>query len=534
MIEVPVLIVGGGPVGLATAIELGWRGIDCLLVEQGDGTTDFPRANTIDLRSMEFCRRWGIADAVREAGLPPDYPHTALYATSMAGYEIARFERASHGGAGGLAVSPERQQRCNQLFFDPVLRAQASAMDGVTLRHSCRFESFVQDSGGVTALVRDLAADTEETVRAAYLVACCGGRSPIRRTLGIPLGDEGVLGYPVSVFFRTDALWTHHDKGKTALNFLLDASGVWATLIPLDGRELWRITLHGSTTYTDPATVDAHDIVRRVVGADFDYELLNVGNWTRREMVAHHYCYGRVFLAGDSAHQNTPTGGYGMNTGLGDAVDLGWKIAAVLDGWGGDALLDSYEADRRPVAARNVAEATANFKRRSYATSAALCDDTPEGAEIRSRLGTRIVEDNTRQHRGHGIALGHVYENSPICVADGTDPPADTVADFVPSSRPGARAPHAALPDGRSILDLFGHGFVLLRLGGSAIDTAFLAAAADRSGVPLTVTAIDDADIAKLYKKALVLVRPDGHVAWRGDAAPENPAALIDRARGAA
>ena len=533
-IEVPVLIVGGGPVGLAMAIELGWREIDCLLVEQGDGSTDFPRANTIDLRSMEFCRRWGVAEAVRAAGLPPDFPHTALYLTSLAGYEIARFERGSHGGAGGSSVSPERPQRCNQLFFDPVLRAHASAMDGVTLRHSCRFESFSQDDTGVTATVRDLTTDKDETIPATYLIACCGGRSPIRKSLGIELGNEGVLGYPLSIFFKTDALWAHHDKGKSALNFLLDPSGVWATLIPLDGKELWRITLHGSKTYVDPATIDAHDIISRVVGKEFDYELLSVGNWKRREMVAPHYRYGKIFLAGDSAHQNTPAGGYGMNTGIGDPVDLGWKIAAMLDGWGGAALLDSYEAERQPVAARNVAEATANFKRRSYATSEALCDTTPHGAKIRRGLSSKIIDDNTRQHRGQGIALGHIYDNSPICVADGVAPPADTVTDYVPSSRPGARAPHAELLDGRSILDLFGLGFVLLRLGGTSLDTTPLAAAADRCGAPLTVTTIDKPEIAKLYEYPLVLVRPDGHVAWRGNAVPDAPKALIDRVRGAA
>ena len=202
-------------------------------------------------------------------------------------------------------------------------------------------------------------------------------------------------------------------------------------------------------------------------------------------------------------------------------------------GRGGAALLESYEADRRPVAERNVAEATANFKRRSYATSDALCDTTPDGEDIRRALSAKIIDDNTRQHRGQGIALGHVYENSPICVADGATPPADTVADYVPSSRPGARAPHAELGDGRSILDLFGPGFVLLRLGGSTIDTAPLGVAADRRGVPLTVTTVDDPEIAKLYEFPLVLVRPDGHVAWRGNAVPDAPKALIDRVRGA-
>ncbi|MBT3535672.1 MAG: 2-polyprenyl-6-methoxyphenol hydroxylase [Rhodospirillaceae bacterium] len=532
MTDIPVLIVGGGPVGLAMAIELGFQGTECLLVEQGDGTTDFPRANTIDVRSMEFCRRWGIADDVRAVGIPPDFPHTALYLTSLAGYELARFDRASHGGTGSLDVSPERPQRCNQLFFDPVLRAHAGTLDGVTLRHRCRFDSFTRDDQGVTAIVRDLATDTEETIRAQYLIACCGGRSPIRKGLGIELGDEGAFGYPISIFFRMPELWAHHDKGKSALNFMLDAGGVWATLIPLDGRELWRITLHGSETYTDPATIDTDDVVRRVVGTDFDYELLNVAGWTRREMVADRYKYGRVFLAGDCAHQNTPTGGYGMNTGLGDVVDLGWKIAAMLRGWGGDGLLDSYQTDRRPVAARNVAEATANFKRRSYATADALCDPTPEGEKIRQGLGDQIVADNTSQHRGHGIALGHVLEDSPICVGDETAPPADTVKDYVPSTRPGARAPHAALPDGGSILDLFGHGFALLRLGENPPDVSDLVGAAHQRGVPLTVTSLDDTKIVALYERKLVLVRPDGYVAWRGDHVPGDPRTLIDHVRG--
>ena len=531
--ETPVLIVGGGPVGLALALDLGWHGAECLLVEQGDGATEFPRANTVDVRSMEFCRRWGVADAVRAAGIPPDFPHTALYLTSLAGYEIARFERRSHGGAGALPVSPERPQRCNQLFFDPVLRAAASEKPGVTLRHRHRLDSFSQDETGVTATVRDLAADAVRTIRARYMVACCGGRSPIREALGIPLGEEGVLGYPVSIFFRARDLWDRHDKGRAALHFLLDATGVWATLIPLDGRELWRITLHGSLTWTDPATIDAHGIIGRAVGTDFAYELLSVGNWTRREMVSDRYRFGRVFLAGDCAHQNTPTGGYGMNTGLGDAADLGWKLAAALDGWGGEALLDSYEAERRPVAARNVAEATANFRRRSYATSEAVCAATPEGEEIRRALGARIVADNTRQHRGHGIALGHVYEGSPVCVPDGSAPPADTVSEYVPNTRPGARAPHAVLEDGRSTLDLFGHGFTLLGFWAQPADAAAIAGAAEERRVPLNAVAIDDAAIAALYERALVLVRPDGHVSWRGDVAPGDPLALIDRVRGA-
>lgn len=532
-VETPVLIVGAGPVGLGIAADLGWHGIACMVVEQGDGTINHPRANIVNARTMEFCRRWGISDQVRAAGIPPDFPHTALYATSLAGFEITRFERQGHGGKGPLDVSPERPQRCNQLFFDPILRDRARQFSHVTVRFGTRFESFVQDADGVTATVIDVTSGAIRTVRAQYLAACCGGRSPIRKALGVELEDQGALGYPVSVFFRAQDLWRFHDKGKTSLNFIVGPEGVWGTLIPLDGRELWRLTLHGSKTYIDPATIDGHHYIRAAVGADFPYELIAVGNWTRREMVAERYRYDRVLLAGDCAHQNTPTGGYGMNTGMGDAVDLGWKLAAVLQGWGGEALLESYEAERRPVARRNVAEATGNFKRRSYKTSAAVLENTAEGVAIRRELGARIVAENTRQHRGHGIAIGHVYDGSPVCWAEGPGPYLDTVRDFVPTARPGARAPHVPLSDGRSILDLFGPGFTLLRLGDAPPDVAALAAAARDRAVPMTTVDVRSPKVHKLYECSLVLVRPDGHVAWRGDSLPADATALIDRARGA-
>jgi 2-polyprenyl-6-methoxyphenol hydroxylase-like FAD-dependent oxidoreductase len=234
--ETPVLIVGGGPVGLGLAIDLGWRGIPCLLLEQSDGTINLPRANAIDLRTMEYCRRWGIADEIRKAGIPPDFPHSALYATALGGFEIARFERRGHGGTGGLDVSPERPQRCNQLFFDPILRAHTKALPSVDLRLSTRLTGFEQDDDGVTAQVTDLAAERNYAIRARYMVACCGGRSPIRAILCDPVpAEQGVIGHPVSVFFRAEALWEHHDKGKASLNFIVGEDGVWGTLIPLDG-----------------------------------------------------------------------------------------------------------------------------------------------------------------------------------------------------------------------------------------------------------------------------------------------------------
>jgi 2-polyprenyl-6-methoxyphenol hydroxylase-like FAD-dependent oxidoreductase len=526
-----VLIVGGGPVGLGLAIDLGWRGVRCVLVEQTDGSIDLPRANAIDLRTMEFCRRWGIADQVRDAGIPPDFPHSALYATSLDGFTIAHFPREEHGGSGGSEISPEGYQRCNQLFFDPILRAHADSLPSVSLRFCHRLETFTQDDSSVQAIIARLDQDDTVAIEADHLVACCGGRSSVRKALGDELTSQGILGHPISIFFRAKQLWEQYDKGRNSLNFIVGPDGVWGTLIPLEGEELWRLTVHGGDDYVNPASIDADQYVKQAIGADAPYELLQVGGWTRREMVVDCYRHGRILLAGDCAHQNTPTGGYGMNTGMGDAVDLGWKLAALHDGWGGPTLLDSYQPERRPVAARNVAVATNNFKRRRWAPGPAIAEDTPEGEAVRAELGARILEQNKRQHRGHGIALGHIYENSPICVEDYEAPAPDTVKDFEVIARAGARAPHALLSDGRSTLDLFGRGFVLLCFAGA--DGQSLADAADTGGVPFEIVAIDLPAIHQLYEKNLVLVRPDGHVAWRGDMVPMEPIALIDRVRGA-
>ena len=228
--ETSVLIVGGGPVGLALAADLGWRGIDCILVEEGDGTIYHPRANTVNSRTMEFCRRWGIAEEVRNAGAPPDFPSTVLYLTSLQGYEVARIERPTYGGGDRgrlqpLLTSPQRSERCNQLFFDPIMRGLAGRMPSVTLRYRCRFEGFEEKDGGIIAAVRDLAGDRMETIAAHYLVACCGGRSMVPKALGAQWEGDPVVDYHLNVFLRIPDLWDRHDKGKAAFYFFLNRKG---------------------------------------------------------------------------------------------------------------------------------------------------------------------------------------------------------------------------------------------------------------------------------------------------------------------
>jgi len=534
-LETPVLIVGGGPVGLALALDLGWRGVECLLVDalERDGYRNHPRANLINSRTMEFCRRWGVAARVKEAGTPPGYPHTAMYLTSMRGHMIARIERPEHGGGKEIAFTPEPPQRCNQIWFDPVLRERAEGFASVALRYRWRFDAFVQDEKGVTSTVTDLAKGEQHTIRSAYLAACCGGRSPIRQQLGIDANEGEVLGAPLSVYFRAKNLWDYHDKGKGVLHFIVGPAGVWATLNSLNGGDLWRVTLHGGAKeHGAPESLDHKSILTRIVGCEFPYELIAISPWARRKLVTAAYRHGRVFLAGDCAHQNTPTGGYGMNTGVGDAVDLGWKLGAAVQGWAGPALLPSYDAERRPVAVRNVEEATRNFQLRSFAPIPELMESSPKGDFARGRLGDEIVRNTSRELLSEGIVMGYRYHGSPIVCADGTEPAQQRVTEYLQTTFPGGRAPHAWLRDRRSTLDLFGKSFVMLRLGGSAPDAAPFEQAARRRAVPLETVSADEPEVCAAYERELVLVRPDGHVAWRGDALPADAAAVVAKVTG--
>lgn len=532
-IDTPVLIVGGGPVGLAVAIELGRRGLACTLVEQFDGTIHHPRATAQNARTMEFFRRWGISDAVRESGMPQDFPHTVLYLTSLNGFEIARIERPHHGMGKSSTTSPERPQRCNQIWLDPILRELASSYDSVTLRYNCKLEHFRDEGERVVATVHDRNAETRETIAARYLVDCSGGKSEVREALGIAMDGDPAIDYNVSIFLRIPQLWNHHDKGKAALHSFVDAKGISRTLIALDGRELWRFGLRGKWYFDHRKELDVDQMVTEFVGKKIPYELLSMRRWVTHDLVAHQYRSGNVFLAGDAAHLNSPSGGFGLNTGLGDVIDLGWKLAAVLEGWGAPALLDTYDFERRPIAQRNVRQATENYRMRKMPqVPPEIVEDTAAGERARREWGHEIVETQSRTFLTDGTALGYRYEGSPIVVDDGSPATADTISEYVQTARPGHRAPHVALGENRSIIDLFGRDFVLLRFPG-APDATPLETAFGRGGIPLQAVAVDDPQIATLYERRLVLVRPDGHVAWRSDDVPSDPDAVADRVRGA-
>jgi 2-polyprenyl-6-methoxyphenol hydroxylase-like FAD-dependent oxidoreductase len=528
--RIPVLIAGGGPVGLALAIELGMAGIACTLIEKRDGSIGIPKMSGLSIRSMEFNRRWGIAETVKNAGWPKTHPQDLVYCTSMVGYELAR-RRVPAYVDDKLAYTPEPRVACAQIFYDPILLARARSLPTVTIRHLTSLDSFTQDETGVEAVVTDRKTGRSETLAARYLVGCDGADGAVVTSLGFGYEGLGIVANSVNVYFRSRELMAIHDKGWARFFRFTDAGGSWGEIIGIDGKELWRL----SVLKAIPG-FDGHAYLRRLAGTEIPYEILSEMNWERRERVAARYRDRSVFMAGDAAHQNSPTGGLGLHTGLADAVDLGWKLVAVLQGWGGDRLLQSYEAERKPVALNNVRASTDEFVLLADLPSGPeIAENSPAGAALRRRWAEayRASSGATSPIFTENLRLGYCYESSPICVADGSPPiPLETAA-FVPSARPGTRAPHGWLAEGRSTLDLFGRGFVLLRFGAHPPLPDALVDAADARRVPLKIVDIVDRDIAELYETRLALVRPDGHVAWRGDQVSEDSLALIDRVRGA-
>ena len=517
-IRIPVLIAGAGPVGLSLAIELAYRGIRSLVVEQTDGSVEFPTTNLANTRTCEHLRRWGLADRMRfESGYPTDYPRNYLFVTRMDGFEIARFDHPANGAPESRSpYSPEGRLWISKPYFDPVLHAHAKSLPQVKIRYETSFESFEQSGQSVKAEILDKKGGQKETIEADYLVGCDGGRSNIRRALGIPYQGVFSQGMNVAVLFRSPLL--QHTPHGPAVQYQIINAQINGAIAAVDGKELWRLNVR-NVKQEQLDTFDAPQKLRYALGENIPFELLAVRPWTGHCVVAERYQQGRVFLAGDAAHLNWPAGGFGMNTGVGDAVDIGWKLAAVLQGWGGPRLLDSYTAERKPIAMINVNEAAemrASFDNQTP-FSPAIGDDSDEGRALREKARAAILRTRAKefQHDSAGIELGYRYENSPICVADGTPAPALDHGLYVPSTWPGVRAPHVWLKDGRSTLDLFGKGYVLLNFSGA--NTSSITDAAKQVGLPLEVVILNDGKARETYEHDLVLVRPDGHVAWRGD-----------------
>jgi 2-polyprenyl-6-methoxyphenol hydroxylase-like FAD-dependent oxidoreductase len=539
----PVLIAGAGPVGLTLAADLAWRGVRSLVVEPRVDVNAHPRAISIGVRTMEHFRRLGLDDAIIDAGVPRNRALDVVYAPRMLRREIFRFqipsildltERRSEmiPAIPELAASPYYKTWTAQSPLERVLRRHAAAQEKIELRTGWRLSAFEEKTDCVEAVLVEDETGKQHRIACCYLVGCDGSASLVRKHLGIDLDGRGTLGAARGIYFKSAELNRRLGERPGVMYWALapDAAGVIYTI---DGGDEWVLNRYYDSD-EEASSQDARSIVQSAIGEALDVELLSDQNWSPRQLVAGRFSSDRVFLAGDACHLFVPTGGFGMNTGIGDAVDLAWKMSAVFQGWGGSHLLATYDTERRPVGTRNTLEAADNYFKSGELLSGMgnIEAEGAEGEQARKAIAEKLPP-KIKHFAPIGAHLGYRYSDSPIVVPDGTAEPAHEVATYTPTARPGHRAPHVWLADGTSILDLFGRGFTLLSFGDEHGDLHQFRASAETRALPLSIQHIDNAEAARLYASHLVLVRPDGHVAWRGDTVPQSTDLLFDAVRGA-
>ncbi len=555
-VEVEVLIAGGGPSGLFLALDLAARGVPSVVIEPRTGVDPTrPRAKTTNARTMTHLWRLGLADTLRTAApLPVDYAQDVTFCTGLTGqsaHELRTFRNAFQLVPGRYGPQPECGQQVPQPVLEEVLRAAVAEAPLVTLLTGWRVQDVAvgsgkamqSGSGSASAVaVADDAGNTH-TISARFVMGADGGSSAVRRSLGLRLEGGSAALSNISIMFRSKDLGSAITL-PPAVQYWVVGTETAGMVGRMDLADTWWAIIQGvgataaeGAANTDASSADgAVAMVRQLVGAEVDVDVVATDPWTARMLLAPGYGRDGVFLVGDAAHLNPPWGGHGFNTCIGDAANLAWKIAASLSGWGGPQLLDTYELERRPVAARTIREAASNGKALAYHfADPALCSDGDDGLRARHAAHHALAVKQS-EFDSLGLVLGYAYGDSPLVVPDGSPVPAEDPILYVPSASPGALLPHAWLDPSTSVYSLLGAGFTLLAdagaLGGVPEGRVFapVLEAAARRGIPVTVAAVgpseDGTPMGDLWGADAVLVRPDQHVAWRGSSAEAAAAAL--------
>jgi 2-polyprenyl-6-methoxyphenol hydroxylase-like FAD-dependent oxidoreductase len=534
MFDTQVIIVGAGPVGLTLSLALSNLGVRCILLERNEAPSGLPKMERCNARTMEIYRRLSIVDEIRAAGLPAECPMDVFVVTSLAEEPILRLpygsvkdckeDIAAHND-GTRTLEP--YQLISQYTLEPLLKKIAEKDDYIDVRFGCEFIRFEDQGGHVIAHIKRTDG-TEETISGEYLVGCDGAASPVRKQLGIKFSGEGDMLSMHQALFRCDDLYERIPIGKGRHYHVCDDQAGF--IIVQDDTK--HFTLHA--VVEDESEMPG--LFEKLVGMPIEYETLYIGKWTQKLLVADSYGEGRVFIAGDAAHLVIPTGGLGMNTGVGDVIDLAWKLQGTLEGWGGEKLLSSYETERRQIGERNVAASgRANSGRREWRSAwrPEIRDQTPEGAEIRARVAEIANIEQRKTNEILGIEAGYRYSDSPLIWPEEGEGPDPNNPDYVPTTWPGFRLPHVWLKDGSAIHDLLGKGYILLRFDNDREDMSVLISEFEKVGAPFEILALDDAHAVEVYEGyELILLRPDLHIVWRGNDAPGDPQQIVAIATG--
>ncbi len=527
-----VLVVGAGPVGLTLALDLAKRGVQCLLIDQKESPQRLPKMERCNARSMEIYRRLGLADRIRAASFPAEARMDICIMKTMRDEPLLRLVYPSAADSkaairrcedGSMPLEP--YQVVSQYTLEPLLKAEVESLPGASVRFGCALASFEQDADGLTAQLVYTDGRTQ-SVRARYLVGCDGGRSTVRKLLNISLEGDGSIARRNQVFFRSEKFFQLSPSLQARMYFFANMD---QSIITVQD-DLKHFSFHTSC-WGDYAEIER--LMRETIGLPIDMEILAATPWTLHLLVAERIANGRAFIAGDAKQLVIPAGGLGLNTGIGDAIDLSWKLAGALAGWGGQNLLTSYETERLAVGRRNreasryatMGQVTWRAAVRPY-----IFEDTPEGRGTLKAVVRLASVEQRKTHEMVGTEYGYRYEGSRIVCYEPAEAPGDAPPDvreaYIPSTRPGARLPHVWLADGSALHDRIGMGYTLLRLRPNADDPDPLFRALRTRGAPVTLLDLDESKARAVYGYDLLLLRPDLHVAWRGNRVPTDPATV--------